>query len=62
MAAPIYYASLGGLLYTVEMLLGKGANANAQGGRNRNPLQATSAEGHNDVMQLLLEKGANINA
>ncbi|GFG10695.1 Pfs, NACHT and ankyrin domain protein [Aspergillus udagawae] len=59
MATPIYYASLAGLLYTVEMLLAKGANVNAQGGHYGNALQAASAGGHHEIVQLLLEKGAN---
>jgi hypothetical protein len=62
MATPIYYASLAGLHYTVEMLLEKGANANAQGGFHGNPLQAASASGHHKITQLLLAKGANSNA
>jgi ankyrin repeat protein len=39
----------------------KGANVNAQGGHYGNALQAASAHGDNDIVQLLLEKGANVN-
>ncbi|KAI4086592.1 MAG: hypothetical protein L6R37_008403 [Teloschistes peruensis] len=41
-----------------KMLLDKGADVNAQGGRYRNALQAASAEGHGQVVQMLLDKGA----
>jgi hypothetical protein len=62
MATPLYYASLAGLHFTVELLLEKGANVNARGGDYGNALQAASARGHNEVVQLLLEKGATVNA
>jgi hypothetical protein len=58
---PIYYISLAGLQYTVEMLLKKGADVNAQGGLYSNTLQATSAGGRKATVQLLLEKGAYVN-
>ena len=41
------------------MLLEKGADVNAQGGRFGNALQAASAGGHDKVVQMLLENGAN---
>ncbi|KAH1416219.1 hypothetical protein KXW31_004599 [Aspergillus fumigatus] len=62
MATAIYYAALAGLRYTVEMLLEKGANVNAEGGYDGTALQAASAGGHHNVVQLLLAKGANVNA
>jgi ankyrin repeat protein len=34
---------------------------NAQGGEYGNALQAASAEGHGQIVQLLLEKGADVN-
>lgn len=44
------------------MLLDKGANVSAQGGRYGNALQAASYRGYEKVVQILLEKGANVNA
>ncbi|SLM37709.1 ankyrin repeat domain containing protein [Lasallia pustulata] len=44
------------------MLLDKGADVNAQGGRYGNALQAASERGNNKVVQMLLDKGADVNA
>jgi ankyrin repeat protein len=46
----------------VKLLLDKGADANAQGGRFGNALCEASARGHEAVVKLLLDKGANANA
>jgi ankyrin repeat protein len=62
MATPLYYASLAGLQYTVELLTEKGADVNVQGGDDGNALQAASSHGHKEVVLLLLEKGADVNA
>jgi ankyrin repeat protein len=61
-ASPLYYAAFGNLPKTVEMLLDKGADVNAQGGDYGNALQAASSEGHEQVVKLLLNKGADVNA
>ncbi|KAH9207858.1 hypothetical protein DL95DRAFT_312889, partial [Leptodontidium sp. 2 PMI_412] len=61
-ASPIYYASLEGLYEPLMLLLEKGADVNAQGGRYGNALQAASAQGHETIAVLLLEKGADVNA
>jgi ankyrin repeat protein len=68
--APLYYASYLGFGWAVEKLLeptsdGKSANknsVNAQGGYYGNALQAASYKGHELVVKLLLDKGADINA
>lgn len=68
--SPFYYASLLGLLEIVTQLLkiitlaGKDSRAlvNEQGGKYGNPLQAALFNGHKEVAQQLLDKGANINA
>ena len=61
-APPLYFTSFKGLNVTARMLLEKGADVNAQGGRYGNALQAASSEGHKEVVQMLLEKGADVNA
>jgi ankyrin repeat protein len=42
----------------VELLLGKGADVNAQGGEYGNALQAASYGGHEKVVEQLLGKSA----
>ncbi|KAF2729999.1 hypothetical protein EJ04DRAFT_446072 [Polyplosphaeria fusca] len=44
------------------MLLDKGADVNAQGGRYGNALQAASYGGHEAVVKMLLDAGADVNA
>lgn len=61
-ATPLYYAALLGLSTITGLLLDKGADANAQGGRYGNALQAASARGHEQVVEMLLDKGADIKA
>ena len=46
----------------VQLLLDKGADVNAQGGRFGNALQAASHRGYVAIVQLLLDKGAEMNA
>jgi hypothetical protein len=43
------------------MLLGRGADVNAQGGHYSNALQAASFGGHQEVVQILLDRCADIN-
>ncbi|KAF2135059.1 uncharacterized protein K452DRAFT_112047, partial [Aplosporella prunicola CBS 121167] len=62
LAPALYYASLSGLVRSVEYLLDKGADVNAQGGKYYNALQAVSYEGHEKIVQMLLDKGADVNA
>ncbi|THY83252.1 hypothetical protein D6C92_09725, partial [Aureobasidium pullulans] len=45
-----------------QLLLDKGTDVNAQGGRYSNALQAASAGGYDKTVQLLLDKGADVNA
>ena len=47
---------------TVQLLLDKGAEINAQGGRFGNALQAALLRGYEMTVHLLLDKGAEINA
>jgi ankyrin repeat protein len=62
-SAPLYYASLGGLYETVQLVLLKHeVDINASGGRYGNALQAASAQGHKGIVQLLLKHKADVNA
>jgi ankyrin repeat protein len=55
-------AAFDGSIAVVELLLGQGANINAQGGMYGNALQAAAFDGSIAVVELLLGQGANINA
>ncbi|KAI4715620.1 purine and uridine phosphorylase [Aureobasidium sp. EXF-10727] len=59
---PLIFASLYGLMKTVEMLLDKGANVNAKDAHYGSPLMAASVGGRSQTARLLLRRGADINA
>jgi ankyrin repeat protein len=61
-AAPLYYASLLGILEVVERLLAAGANVNAANYGGWTALQAASGAGHLKVVERLLAAGADVNA
>ncbi|KAJ7818834.1 vegetative incompatibility protein HET-E-1 [Mycena olivaceomarginata] len=44
-----------------QLLLNKGADVNAQGGKYGNALQAAASRGHDKIVQVLLDKGADVN-
>jgi hypothetical protein len=46
---------------TVQLLLNRGAGANAQGGQYGSALQAAACSGQNGVIRVLLDEGADIN-
>ena len=50
----LYYSSLAGMEEVSDCLLRNGENANTEGGRFENPLQAASYEGHDTIVKLLL--------
>lgn len=58
----LYCASLLGLEGVVSDLLRSGVDANIQGGPHGFPLIVASRQGHNEVVKLLLDHGADINA
>ena len=47
---------------TIQFLLDKGADINAQDTEFGSPLSAASARGYDQIVQMLLDKGADINA
>ena len=60
--APLYYASLVGLVGLVKQMLDKDVNINAQEGSYGNALPAASWRGHDSIVQRLVDKGADVNA
>jgi ankyrin repeat protein len=59
---PLYYAALLGLSAVTRLLLDKGADVNARGGRYGNALQAASYRDQEQVVKTLHDKGADVNA
>jgi ankyrin repeat protein len=57
----LYYAAHAGLTDSVKLLLAKGIDVNATGGRYGSALQAASCKGYRDVVALLIENGADVN-
>ena len=62
LASPLYYASLIGLSEPVNMMIERNLDVNAEGGRCRNALQAALVRGNTAIAQVLLDKGADIDA
>ncbi|KAH0209493.1 purine and uridine phosphorylase, partial [Aureobasidium melanogenum] len=58
----LYWASKLNHDKMVQMLLDRGADINAQGGRYGNALYGASCGGHNKMVQMLLDRGADVNA
>ncbi|KAJ3885655.1 hypothetical protein GG344DRAFT_58855, partial [Lentinula edodes] len=67
-ATPLYYGALHGLGECVQKLISEKNPQNARiyininGGKYGNALQAASFKGHEAIVKLLLEKGAEVNA
>ncbi|KAL5084923.1 hypothetical protein Trisim1_011277 [Trichoderma cf. simile WF8] len=61
LSTALYYASFGGSCFSVELLLDKNANVHYQFGRYRTALNAAIHKGHDEIVQMLLKKYADIN-
>ena len=59
--SPLYYAALGGITSIVDRL-SRDLDVNAVGGRYHDALQAACVQGHSEIAQLLITRGANVNA
>ncbi|KAH9225992.1 hypothetical protein K456DRAFT_1731416 [Colletotrichum gloeosporioides 23] len=59
---PLIWGALEGRQDSVQILLNRGADVNAQGGYYGNALQAALSGGHNNIVQMLLNKCADVNA
>jgi len=57
----LYYTTRAGILQLSQLLLDNGADVNAHGGRDGNPLQIASYEGYEHLVKLFLERGADAN-
>lgn len=53
----LYYMAWENVLCGVEKVLNDGANVDAQGGRYGNALGAASSGGHEEIVQILIDKG-----
>jgi hypothetical protein len=66
-SAPLLYRAAGdGDIVTVKKILDKGGDANQKGGggllNDSNALTIASTQGHIEIVKLLLDRGANVNA
>ncbi|KAF2629421.1 hypothetical protein BU25DRAFT_389615 [Macroventuria anomochaeta] len=59
-STPLISAAENGQYEVVQLLLDNNADVNVQGGRYGNALQAASAGGHEQIVKMLLDKGANM--
>ncbi len=59
---PLYYMALYGVHCLASVLINDGSDINAQGRYYGSALQAALVNGYVEIAQLLLDKGANVNA
>lgn len=59
--SPLHYASDGGHIRIVSLLLKKGAKVDEVDMENQTPLMRASLNGHVSVVKLLIKKGADVN-
>ena len=58
---PLHYSAIEGALESVEFLLSKGANVNAQTSLDRTALHIACTRGHSDIAERLLKDGVELN-
>ena len=61
-ADPIHDAALDGDFDEVQRQLDAGVGVNEESSKGLTPLHYAASTGHNDIVELLIERGANVNA
>jgi len=62
LAGPIHDAVMNGNIDEVQWQLDAGVDPNLKNSKGATPLHYAASEGHNDIVELLIERGANVNA
>jgi len=62
LAGPIHDAVMNGNIDEVQWQLDAGIDPNLKNSKGATPLHYAASEGHNDIVELLIERGANVNA
>lgn len=61
-STPLHIAATGGDLFSVRVLLGSGADVNAEDRFQHTPLHMAAQQGHTETVRALLESGASIDS
>ena len=62
LAGPIHDAVMNGNIDEVQWQLDAGVDVNEESSKGLAPLHYAASAGHNDIVELLIERGANVNA
>ena len=62
LAGPIHDAVMNGNIDEVQWQLDAGIDVNEESSKGLTPLHYAASAGHNDIVELLIERGANVNA
>ena len=62
LAGPIHDAVMNGNIDEVQWQLNAGVDVNEESSNGLTPLHYAASAGHNDIVELLIERGANVNA
>ncbi len=62
LAGPIHDAVMNGNIDEVQWQLDAGVDVNEESSNGLTPLHYAASAGHNDIVELLIERGANVNA